>query len=78
MRWEANEVQANPTECNYYKMMMRIADSIPAKYQDKIILLPHSLFQKRIAESNSLMKERFLIDEKYDTILQQTALLITD
>lgn len=76
--WEANEVQANPTECNYYKMMMRIADSIPAKYQDKIILLPHPLFQKRIAESNSPMKERFLIDEKYDTILQQTALLITD
>lgn len=76
--WEFNEVQSDPTESGYYKMMMRIAHAIPAEYQDKILLLPHPLFQKRIRKSDDPIKEKFLTDEKYDTILQHTALLITD
>lgn len=76
--WEANQVQVDPTNSNYYKMMMRIADSIPEEYQDKIVLLPHPLFQERINRSGNPVKERFRFNEKYDTILQDTALLITD
>ena len=59
-------------------MLKHITDAIPKAYQDKIILLPHPLFAKRISKSDDPIRKKFLISEKYDTILQHTALLITD
>ena len=76
--WEANEIQIDPTQSAYYKMMLRIVDGIPKEYHDRIQILPHPLFLERISKSNDPIKDKFMIDQKYDTILQNTALLITD
>lgn len=76
--WEYNEIQADPSNSGYCRMLKRITDAIPKAYQDKIILLPHPLFAKRISKSDDPIRKKFLISEKYDTILQHTALLITD
>ena len=76
--WESNEIQVDPTSSKYYKMIMRIVSAIPDEYQDRIRILPHPLFMARIAKSDDPLKDKLKVDVKYDTILKDTALLITD
>lgn len=76
--WESNEVQVDPTSSKYYKMIKRIVSAIPEEYQDRIMILPHPLFLARIQKSDDPLKDKLKVTEKYDTILKNTALLITD
>ena len=59
-------------------MIKRIVSAIPEEYQDRIMILPHPLFLARIQKSDDPLKDKLKVDEKYDTILKNTALLITD
>lgn len=77
--WEYNDAEENLTRTNYYQMLKRMIRAVPKELEDQLIVLPHPLiaeiFRKREKEF-----EKFLPDQniKYDTILQDTKLLITD
>ena len=74
--WEYNILAHNYKKSNYYKMIRKILDNIPKKYQDKILLLPHPLILDKLKNTDL----NYLIPDilSYDKILEDTALLITD
>ena len=69
--WEANLPME---ETSYYKMLERIEKSIPEKYKDKLVILPHPLFKGK--ESDLWSDEVF--EKTYDDILKDASVLITD
>lgn len=76
--WEYNEASTDFTKTKYYLMLQRIFDNIPKKYHEKVIILPHPLFIEAARGSDFDLKKYMMFDCKYDTILQNTKVLITD
>ena len=76
--WEYNEMNTVFESTKYYQMMYRIYKSIPVKYKDKVIILPHPLVYQVAKEGNFELKNYMMFDVKYDDILKHTKLLITD
>ncbi|NJE44972.1 CDP-glycerol glycerophosphotransferase family protein [Massilimicrobiota sp. SW1139] len=76
--WEYNEASVDFKETKYYQMILRIFDAIPQKYDDKIVILPHPLFVEAAINSDFKLKKYMVFDCKYDTILRDTKVLITD
>ena len=77
-RWETNQARIDFKETNYYKMIYRIVQSIPEKYKDKLIVLPHPLMLSAMEHSDCELKKYFIEDKSYDEILRECSLLITD
>ena len=63
----------------YFRMLERIEAAVPAELKEKLIILPHPLIAKQMAgmEDSSISKY-ITVSEKYDEILRNTKLLITD
>lgn len=76
--WEYNEATTDFKETKYYKMIERIFDAIDDKYEDKIVILPHPLFFSAAQKDEFKLKKYMLFNVKYDEILRQTKILITD
>ena len=76
--WEYNEARYDFTQTNYYKMIKRIFDAIPSEYHEKITILPHPLFFDAVKDSEFDLKPYLDADTKYDDILKETKVLITD
>ena len=76
--WEYNQSRLDFAETKYYKMVSRIFKSIPDKYKDKVIILPHPLIAEMITEFQDDMKQYMNFKEKYDDLLKQAKVLITD
>ena len=56
-----------------------MVDSVPEKYKDKLIVLPHPLMKKVISDNkNELSKYMVSDDITYDDVLKTCDLLITD
>ena len=78
-RWETNLASIDFAKTNYYKMIKRMVDSVPEKYKDKLIVLPHPLMKKVISDNkNELSKYMVSDDITYDDVLKTCDLLITD
>ena len=54
--WEYNEMNTVFESTKYYQMMYRIYKSIPVKYKDKVIILPHPLVYQVAKEGNFELK----------------------
>ncbi len=76
--WEYNEAYTDFASSKYYKMLERIYEGIDEKYHDKLIILPHPLFYKATLNSDCELKKYMVFDVKYDEILRDTKVLITD
>lgn len=76
--WEYNQSRLDFAETKYYKMVSRIFKSIPDKYKDKVIILPHPLIAEMITEFKDDMKPYMNFKDKYDDLLKQAKVLITD
>ena len=77
-RWEYNEASYDFENTKYFKMITRIVDSIPKKYHDKIVILPHPLMVAAIRNNNKFKKYLLPKGVKYDDVLKECSLLITD
>lgn len=71
--WEINEVSLDPKNTTYFKFLQRIVDAVPKELEDKMIVLPHPMFNSIFTNKNS---EEY--EDSYDMILRDTRLLITD
>ncbi len=76
--WEINEIRSDFTETPYFKMLMRIYNNIPDHLKDKVIILPHPLVANELTKMPKHVSDKIIIDARYDDILQDTAVLITD
>ena len=76
--WEYNQARLNFTETMYYKMILKILDSIPDEYRDNIIVLPHPLIAEAMNEIDGEILKYMNFDDKYDDLLKYAKVLITD
>lgn len=76
--WEINEARAEFTETPYFKMLMRIYDSVPENLKEKVIILPHPLIVNELSKLSDRVTDKIVVDARYDDILKDTAVLITD
>lgn len=77
-RWETNQARNNFEKTGYYRMIKKIIKSIPKKYDDKIIVLPHPLMNEAMKKSNNILNKYLVLNKTYDEILRECCLLITD
>lgn len=63
---------------NYYKLLCKLYKNVPNELKDKTIILLHPLLVSEINKIPLEMRKRIVIDQKYDDILKDTDILITD
>lgn len=76
--WEINTARDNFLETSYFKMIMRIFNSVPQHLRDKVIILPHPLIINELKRLPKAVTDTIATDVKYDDILKQARVLITD
>lgn len=76
--WEINTARDNFLETSYFKMIMKIYNSVPEALKDKVIILPHPLIVNEIKNLPKSVTDTIVMDAKYDNILRQARILITD
>ncbi len=76
--WEINAARDDFTQTAYFKMVMKIYESVPDKLKDKVVILPHPLIVNELRRLDSSVAEKMVIGARYDDILKQTRVLITD
>ncbi|MBQ3889250.1 MAG: CDP-glycerol glycerophosphotransferase family protein, partial [Clostridia bacterium] len=76
--WEINDARRDFTSTAYYKMMERIYNAVPEDLRDKVIILPHPLIVNELHKISASLSSKIRLDVRYDDVLRQTAVLITD
>lgn len=76
--WEYNQAMTDFKSTKYYQMLERIVDGIDEAYYSHLIILPHPLFYKAAQENDFKLKKFMRFQVKYDEILRNTRILITD
>lgn len=76
--WEYNQAASDFQSTPYYKMLKRIVAGIDQTYRNRLIILPHPLFYKAAQDNEFELKQYMKFNVKYDEILRDTAVLITD
>ena len=76
--WEINEARTDFLETPYFKMIMRIYNAVPQELKSKVIILPHPLIVNELSKLSANLSDKIVLDARYDDILKETAVLITD
>ena len=76
--WENNAARLAFIDTGYYRLIERIVSSVPEELLEKVVILPHPLFQAYASGSDFALKKYMDWDSRYDDILRKTKLLITD
>lgn len=77
--WEYVSAVQDFSKTKYYQMLSRIISSIPKKYLDRVVVLPHPRLTELVMnKTEDEVWKHFLPDVKYDDILKKTKILITD
>ncbi len=76
--WEINTARTDFTETPYFKMLMKLYDSVPGHLKEKVIILPHPLIVNELSKLSENLTNKIVLDARYDDILKDTAVLITD
>ena len=76
--WEANAARIDFRDTTYYRFLERIVDSIPGELMSKVTILAHPLFQRHAENADFPLKHLMDMNSRYDDILRETKVLITD
>lgn len=77
--WEEVIGLSNINNTSYYQMLKRIVNSIPEELKEKLIVMPHPLLANQAQkEPSDVVWSHYLPGAKYDDLLKQTKVLITD
>lgn len=72
---EVQDIESTP----YYQMILRILDAIPEKMKSHVIILPHPLVVDTFKRNHTALTQYLLKEDvKYDKVLENTKILITD
>lgn len=76
--WEFIQGLEDIEQTSYFKMLEKIVSHIPEKYKDKLMVLPHPLIEQQMRSMDTVLKDYVPAVMKYDDILKETKILITD
>lgn len=76
--WEYSQARADFTRTGYYNMVMGIYRAVPDDLKDDVVICPHPLFLRFAMQADLPIKDRMLREGRYDDLLRDTKLLITD
>ena len=76
--WELSEARLDFLSTPYYKMIKKIYDAVPDELKEKTVILPHPLIVNEMKNIPHDIESRIALGVRYDDLLQQTRLLITD
>lgn len=76
--WEINLARDDFESTGYYKMIMKIYNSVPQNLKDKVIILPHPLIVNELNHIDGEIAQKVTLGVRYDDILKHTKVLITD
>ncbi|MBR0404368.1 MAG: CDP-glycerol glycerophosphotransferase family protein [Eggerthellaceae bacterium] len=76
--WELNAARTDFRSTGYYRLLERIVACIPDELSNKIVVLAHPLFQQVIGDADFPLKRFMPQKERYDDILKNTKVLVTD
>ena len=76
--WEINEARMDFTQTPYFKMLIRLYDAVPEQLKEKVIILPHPLIVNELSKLSEKLTKKIVLDARYDDILKDAAVLITD
>lgn len=76
--WEINLARDDFGKTAYFNMVMKIYNSVPENLKDNVIILPHPLILNELHNLDNSIAQKMLIDARYDDVLKQTRVLITD
>ena len=76
--WELSEARIDFLSTPYYKMIKKIFDAVPDELKEKTVILPHPLIANEMKNIPRDMESRIALGVRYDDLLRQTRLLITD
>ena len=76
--WEYIQSLEDIEQTTYFQMLRKIVESIPAEYRNKLAVLPHPLVEKQMRNEDNVLQEYIPPVIKYDDILKETKILITD
>ena len=76
--WEINEARTDFTQTPYFKMLMKLYDAVPEELKEKVVILPHPLIVNELSKLSESLIKKIVLDARYDDILKDTAVLITD
>ena len=77
--WEFVTGLAGMNETAYYQMLKRIVEAVPDELKDKLTVMPHPLIVDQVRQNRDDPVWKYFADGmKYDDLLKETKLLITD
>lgn len=76
--WEINAIREDFNNTGYFKMIMNIYNSVPDDLKEKVIILPHPLILNELKHIDQSVANKMIVNARYDDILKETRLLITD
>ena len=76
--WEFIQSLDNIEETAYFKMLERIVENIPEAYKEHLYVLPHPLVEGQMRNTPNALQPYIPDVVKYDDILKDTKILITD
>ena len=76
--WEINMDRDDFVHTGYFMMLKKLYNSVPDELKDKVLVLPHPLIVNELRNMNFDFGGNVVIGARYDDILQQARLLITD
>ena len=76
--WEINESRVDFSQTPYFKLLMKLYDAVPTQLKEKVIILPHPLIVNELSNLSENIKSKIVLNVRYDDILKDTAVLITD
>ncbi len=76
--WEINESRVDFSQTPYFKMLMKLYDSVPEQLKEKVIILPHPLIVNELNNLPENVTNKIVLNARYDDILKDTAVIITD
>lgn len=81
--WEYVTGKSNIENTGYYSLLKLMVESVPDTLKDKVVVLPHPLVEQQIEENLESYRDDpvwkyFVSGQKYDEILKETKVLMTD
>ncbi len=76
--WEINMARDDFESTGYFKMIMKLYNSVPGELKDKVLILPHPLIVNELNHIGGEVADKITLGVRYDDILKQARLLITD
>ena len=74
--FEYSTIRDDAENSTYYNFSKRVIESVPDELKDKIVFIPHPLVNKIIGKTD--LEKYMSVETKYDKLLRDTKLLITD